>query len=163
MGNRAIVTFEDTPDNHISVYLHNEGGLGSVQAFYDTALERFGIVDAISFSSVAADYFGYRGFTVYLVTFEEGQADNTDNGIYTTLHRNGIASRSWGTIRPYADMCEYDQNRYDAIRDALSPKTEMAATLVDVTRERDALLKQQAAGFDDLPSMVATLVEQTKG
>lgn len=89
MGNRAVITFGRKGSNSVGVYIHWNGGRGSVRAFLDTCRARGYRCPAndpayamACLVSVLREFFGPDGLSVGVDTLKNLDCDNYDNGVY---------------------------------------------------------------------------------
>ncbi len=119
MGNRAVIIFDDAPK--IGIYLHWNGGRGSVEAFLDEAKRRDirspkgdALYCFARFSQIVGEFLAYSGDGQpnYSLSFGAGLADdldqdNGDNGVYHIDDAFEIRERSH-TLQTVADQYDKD-------------------------------------------------------
>lgn len=105
MGNRAVITFNTSP-NAPCIYLHWNGGLDSVEAFLMAAKKlqlikptRAETMDAIA--DMLHNHFFAPGYskTVTRLRYDQADAENGDNGVYIIDDDLNIVSRLYAPAR----------------------------------------------------------------
>jgi hypothetical protein len=101
MGNRAVLTFDVSPDAP-AIYLHWNGGRASVEGFLqaarDLGLRYCGADPGVTMDRlaelIAVHFFGGKvGQTVYRDRYGRTDYDNGDNGVYVLTHDLQIGQR----------------------------------------------------------------------
>lgn len=102
MGNRAVITWAEPGQTAVGVYIHWNGGRGSVRAFLDTCRAR-GYRSPVADPSysmaclvaVLREFFGPDGLSVGVDILARLDCDNWDNGVYQVGEDWRIVG-SWG-------------------------------------------------------------------
>lgn len=126
MGNRAVITFGREGSNSVGVYIHWNGGRGSVRAFLDTCRARGYRCPAndpayamACLVSVLREFFGPDGLSVGVDTLKNLDCDNHDNGVYQVgadwrivgRFGEGSAALEFTNANLYGD----EKNQYEGI------------------------------------------------
>jgi len=115
MGNRALITTAPYKNTNPAIYVHWNGGQGSVQAFCNVARD-LRVRDPLSNSEYAlarlAQIIGnYFGGTLSLGITKAGQDWGCDNGVYT-IGEGWQLAQSKGKLaaqlEPIDSLCQYE-------------------------------------------------------